>query len=201
MVRVGALLTALVAPAGATVLAVDDGTWEDSISSGGGITLIVFNQFTGTGSVTDVQVDWSTVADGSAFTLGVWSDPNEDGNPDDAVLLTSMAGFTSNGTNATPNAIFNNYDITDTPVTGSFFVGYGITLAAYGAIASFDTTNSQEKSWVYFGDLNDVTPAIHIAGEGSGNFLIRPNLEPVPEASSAMALLATFGLLAGRRRR
>lgn len=73
----------------------------------------------------------------------------------------------------------------DTAVSGSFFVGYGITLASGGSFASFDDTNSQENSWIYFGSLSDVTPATHIEGEGSGNFLIRANLEAVPEASSA----------------
>lgn len=199
--KICSLLAAFVLPAGAAVQAVDDGTWEDNLTAPGGMNLIVFNQFTGTGYVTDVRVDWSGVEDGSSFTLGVWSDPNEDGSPDDAVLLTSLAGVTSNGTNPSSNAFFNTYAITNTQVSGSFFVGYGITLASGGAIASFDTTNSQEKSWVYFGDLNDVGSAVHIAGEGSGNLLIRANLEPIPEASSAAALLATFGLLAIRRRR
>jgi hypothetical protein len=201
MMKICALLTALVVPAGAAVLAVDDGTWEDPYNGPAGFNIIVFNQFAGTGSVTDVRIDWSGIADGSAFTLGVWSDPNEDGSPDDAVLLTSQAGFTSNGTNSTNNAFFNTYDIADTAVSGSFFVGYGITLASDGAFASFDETNSQEKSWIYFGNLGDVTPATHIEGDGSGNFLIRANLETVPEASSVTALLATLGLFAGRRRR
>lgn len=198
-----AFLLSAAVPAGAAVLSVDDGTWEFPYTTFGdaGLNILAVNQFAGTGTITDVRIDWSSVEDGRAFMIGIWSDPNEDGSPDDAVLLQSMAGVTSNGVNLTQNAFFNTYDITDTAVVGSFFVGYSIAMPTDGSFASFDDTLSQEQSWLYFGGLESVGSAIHIAGEGSGNFLIRANLEAVPEPSAALALLGSLGFLTVRRRR
>ena len=42
-------------------------------------------------TITDVTVQWSLMFGTSYFTAGIWSDPNQDGNPSDAVLLATSA--------------------------------------------------------------------------------------------------------------
>lgn len=42
-------------------------------------------------TITDVTVQWSLMYGTTYFTAGIWSDPDQDGIPDDAVLLTTSA--------------------------------------------------------------------------------------------------------------
>lgn len=45
--------------------------------------------------ITEVEVAWGIVPPGTAVTVGLWSDPDGDGDPTDAQLLTSVATTTS----------------------------------------------------------------------------------------------------------
>ncbi len=119
-------------PSSAYVL--DDGTMEDSVGFGNGsqnFESIWFNHFTvisGQTSITTVSVAWGTPVapdpslNGTPVTIGIWSDPNGDGNPSDAVLLGSVAGtIQSNGTDT-----FIDYTFSppiDVSAYTSFFVG------------------------------------------------------------------------------
>jgi hypothetical protein len=83
---------------------IDDGTMEDAVGFGDGtqnFEAIAFNQFDvipGSDMITSVEIAWGTPAfpdpslNGEPVTIGVWSDPNGDGNPSDAALLGSVAG-------------------------------------------------------------------------------------------------------------
>lgn len=86
----------------------DDGTAEDSVGFGNGaqnFESLWFNQFDvipGQTAITAVEVAWGTPLfpdpslNGQPVTVAVWSDPNGDGNPSDAVLLGSVAGTIQN---------------------------------------------------------------------------------------------------------
>jgi hypothetical protein len=60
-----------------------------------------------------------TLTNGMPANVAVWEDPNDDGNPNDAVLLTQSAVFTANVYTNT----FNSYAVTPVQVQGHFFVG------------------------------------------------------------------------------
>ena len=76
--------------------------------------------------------------DGLPYTVAIWSDPNGDGNPTDAVLLTTAGGVVANqGTDT-----FISTDIADTMITTSnFFVGFLIGHNAGQFPAAFDESN------------------------------------------------------------
>ena len=77
--------------------------------------------------------------DGLPYTVAIWSDPNGDGNPTDAVLLTTAGGVVANqGTDT-----FISTDIPDTVITTSnFFVGFLIGNTADGQFPSaFDESS------------------------------------------------------------
>jgi hypothetical protein len=87
---------------------IDDGTAEDAVGFGNGIQnleAVWFNQFDvipGQTSISTVSVAWGTpffpdpAMDGTPITIGIWSDPNGDGNPSDAVLLGQVSGTIQN---------------------------------------------------------------------------------------------------------
>ncbi|MEO7166943.1 MAG: hypothetical protein ABI787_00875 [Spartobacteria bacterium] len=118
----------------ASTYMIDDGTAEDSVGFGNGsqnFESLWFNQFDvipGQTSISTVSVAWGTPAfpdalDGTPVTIAVWSDPNGDGNPSDAVLLASMPATIQNANTNT----FADYTFA-TPVdlpagATSFFVG------------------------------------------------------------------------------
>ena len=116
------------------VYMIDDGTAEDAVGFGNGIQnfqAIWFNQFDvipGQTMISTVSVAWGTPAspdpamDGTAITIGVWSDPNGDGNPSDAVLLGQVDGTIQNSGTDT----FVDYTLSppvDVGAFSSFFVG------------------------------------------------------------------------------
>ena len=70
----------------------DDGTYEYPIGIGGGGYLAWLNHFTvvGTaGHITRINVTFGTISAGWPFTVYLWSDPNQDGDPNDARVLAS----------------------------------------------------------------------------------------------------------------
>ena len=94
--------------------------------------------------------------DGRPVTLAVWSDPTDDGEPDDAVLLGSAGGLVS----AADTDTFVTYQF-DPPIVisgNSFFMGFkapGVRRSFYYGIqyfAGIDDSSSAGKSWVVFND-------------------------------------------------
>src|SRR4029453_18370666 len=98
----------------------DDGTAEDAVGFGNGaqnFESLWFNQFNvipGAELISSVEVAWGTpvfpdpAMDGTPVTVAVWSDPNGDGSPTDAVLLGSVAGtIQNNGTDTFITYTFN----------------------------------------------------------------------------------------------
>ena len=80
---------------------VDDGTAEDSIGLTSGGTFVALNKFAVTGGnslISSISIAWGTPAfpdptlNGLPFTAVLWSDPNGDGSPTDAVVLAMAPG-------------------------------------------------------------------------------------------------------------
>lgn len=70
------------------------GPAASGISPIGGTGIVCLNHFSVQGdypTISLVTVHWSLMFGTSYFTAGIWSDPNRDGNPDDAVLLATSA--------------------------------------------------------------------------------------------------------------
>lgn len=174
---------------------IDDGTTEDAIgvNSSNGSDTIVLNEFAvipGSETITSVDIAWGTTVffdptlDGLPYTVCLWSDPNGDGSPTDAILLTTAKGVvTQQGTDT-----FINTPITPTTITTpNFFVGLLIT-QHYGQYpGAFDESNPLfNRSYVagattpHNGDIVDLNnndlPVLPIEFYGLfGNFLIRAN--------------------------
>ncbi len=179
----------------------DDGTSEQGVAFVFGVEnfeAIWLNQFAvipGQTSITSVDVVWGTplapgwAPNGTPVTIGVWSDPNGDGDPTDGVLLGSVAGTVQNSDTDT----FVTYTFSpavDLPAGAtSFFVG-DMTPMNNGPDLLFwqgqDTSDSApNKSWVLaMGDgsavdLNNLgnNDFLHtIDSQGlPGNWLIRAN--------------------------
>ena len=91
----------------ASTYMIDDGTAEDAVGFGNGgqnFESVWVNQFAvipGATTISSVDVAWGTPffledIDGTPVTIGVWSDPNGDGNPTDGVLLGQVSGTIEN---------------------------------------------------------------------------------------------------------
>ena len=166
----------------------DDGTAEDAVGLTAGGDIISLNEFTvvpGSETILSVEIAWGTPAffdpslDGLPYTVAIWSDPNGDGNPTDAVLLTTAGGVVANqGTDT-----FISTDIADTVITTSnFFVGFLIGHNAGQFPAAFDESNPIfNRSYVAGGAVGDINnlnnndiPVAPIEAFGLfGNWLIR----------------------------
>jgi hypothetical protein len=113
----------------------DDGTMEDAVGFGNGaqnFESLWFNQFDvipGSETITSVEVNWGTpnfpdpTLDGTPVTIAVWSDPNGDGSPTDAVLLGSVAGVISSSGTDTFVTYTLSPAVTLPAGATSFFVG------------------------------------------------------------------------------
>ena len=147
---------------------IDDGSTEEAVGLIVGGDLIVLNEFAvipGQETITQVKIAWGLptspdpTLDGLPYTVAIWSDPNGDGNPDDAQLLTTASGVVANqGTDT-----FITTDITPTTITtANFFVGFVITHATGQYPAALDETDPtfSDRSYV----AGDTTP-------GNGNIM------------------------------
>jgi len=171
----------------ASTYMLDDGSAEDAIGLTAGGDTICLNEFAvipGSESISSVSIAWGTPAffdpslDGLPYTVAIWSDPNNDGDPGDAQLLTTASGVVSQqGTDT-----FIQTNISATITTNNFFVGFLITQLAGQFPAAFDESNPIfNRSYIAGGangninNLNDndlpVAP-IEIYGL-FGNWLIR----------------------------
>jgi len=167
---------------------IDDGSAEDAIGLTSGGDIISLNEFAvipGSETITTVSIAWGTPAfpdpslNGLPYTVCIWSDPNGNGEPSDAVLLNTASGVVSQqGTDT-----FITTDIADTTIsTKNFFVGFLITHNAGQFPAAFDESNPIfNRSYVAggaSGNINNLTqndiPVAPIEGFGLfGNWMVR----------------------------
>src|SRR6476660_8262833 len=164
---------------------IDDGTAEDSVGLTNGGNLLVLNSFPVSGGnnvITSISIAWGTPAfpdptlNGLPYTAVLWSDPNGDGSPTDAVVLAQVNGvIASAGTDT-----FITTPIAPTMVTTpNFFVGFLMAQTAGQFPAAFDESAPlPNRSWVSIGgNINNMSDAqpIEVATGGAlvGNWLIR----------------------------
>jgi predicted outer membrane repeat protein len=163
---------------------VDDGT-EDEIIQGNGGDLIWFNEFR---SVSDnevivaIDICWGRIAEGTPTDLAVWVDPNDDGNPIDALLVTLVPDVPAMNPET---GILNTIPIPPTFVghTGEiFYVGAHIIDGGGDYPASVDQTQPlRRRSWAVIGDnlhqlWNNVIPPVILDDDCpacAGNWLLR----------------------------
>ena len=161
---------------------IDDGTAEDSVGLTSGGTFVACNEFTVSGGnnvITSISIAFGTplfpdpTLNGLPFTAALWSDPNGDGSPTDAVVLAMANGVISGAGTDT----FVTVPIPPTMVTtANFFVGFLITHTAGQFPAGFDESNPiPNRSWVALtSSINDLSGAQTIESAGLlGNWMIR----------------------------
>ena len=161
---------------------IDDGTAEDSIGLTAGGTFVSCNEFPVTGGnnvITSISIAWGTplfpdpTLNGLSYTAVLWSDPNGDGSPTDAVVLAMAPGVISSAGTDT----FITTTIPPTMVTtANFFVGFLITHNAGQFPAAFDETAPiPNRSWIDLtSSINDLSGSAPIESFGLvGNWMIR----------------------------
>ncbi|MFN0008262.1 MAG: hypothetical protein ACKVXR_10165 [Planctomycetota bacterium] len=140
----------------------DDGSSENLFGWFAGGELVWMQRFSGTGStgVSSIQVTWGSLAfpglgpgNGTSSKVAIWDDPNDDGNPSDAVLIQLVNTTVSN----VDTDIFNTVPIAPVVVNGVFFLGAGLAHASGQFVAPMDESCPiAGVSW-YFGN-NNATP-------------------------------------------
>jgi hypothetical protein len=183
---------------GTEVYKIDDGTAENSIGLTNGGDLIWLNQFTvapGFQTITSIALAWGQVPTGLPTKLLVYEDPNDDGNPNDAVLLRQVDTTVANpDTNQ-----FKTVTITPTTVSGSFFIAALLPNQQAGAFpAPIDqTAPKSNRSWIAGAgagqfNINNLTanplPPFLTEEIGlPGNWLLRADSQGQPQTSLAIA--------------
>ena len=146
------------------IYAIDDGTAEDAVglNIGDRADLVCLNEFAvvpGAETITSVSLAWGTpvyfdpTLDGLHYLAVLWSDPNGDGDPSDAVVLGTAPGvISSQGTDT-----FLVTDLARTIPTSNFFVGFVVNQGVNQYPAAFDETNPLSNRSYIAGD--DTPPA------------------------------------------
>jgi len=152
--------------------------WANRFSTGpGGDTIYAIAVAFGYPGVVDAEPTPlpAGLADGTEVIVYIWDDVNNDGAPDDASLLASLVGNISTSDTDT----FEVFDIADTPVSGSFFVGVSFVddQGEFLFPAGLDQNGPYAgESWV--ATSLDVTGAVLTADYGApgvftGNWMVR----------------------------
>lgn len=137
----------------------DDGVTEDSVGTNSTTTDILWIHSQGddgqTTVVNSVSTAWGTPTfpsgappNGSAARVGVWSDPNGDGDPTDAVVLEEVATVVAGtGTDAFQTVVLT----TPVVVTGKYFIGASVTGGTFPAPLDTTTAPSAGTAWIVGG--------------------------------------------------
>jgi hypothetical protein len=160
--------------------ALDDGTREGNYGVLGSSELVWLNHFeteAGGETIGTVGVIFGSVVGGTPCEVGIWSDPDGDGDPTDAQLLATAPTVVANGN----TNVFNLIPIQPTPIGPagtSFFVGV-LYFDEYGNQAPIAVDNDSEpmqESWVAIDadvDPNDLSSAAIFGSFINDNVLVR----------------------------
>lgn len=162
----------------------DDGTRESQISISPAVSDIAWlNQFSvvrGGEFISEIQFVWGETYPGMPAKIGLWSDPNGDGDPSDAQVLQLVNAETQN----VNEMIWNKVPIPPTyigPPDTSFFVGIYFDNIHGTPIIAVDADNSVNRSWLLVDpdpnpiDLNNLVgnPSVYLFPFGGLNFFVR----------------------------
>lgn len=136
----------------------DDGTMENSVGSADvldGCFLVGYDALPGAVEIESISLAWgrsqapANILDGTVAVLYVWDDPNDDGNPLDAVLLHAQSVIVQQaGTDAIVEYTLSNRVV----VSGGFFVGASVHFPGdtWRACAGVDQQGSATHSWLFY---------------------------------------------------
>ncbi|MFQ5806182.1 MAG: cohesin domain-containing protein [Phycisphaerae bacterium] len=184
---------------------VDDGRHETLIGAAGGGDFIWLNQFTvqpGGEEIAALALTWGRVPVGLPTTIAIWTDPDDDGDPTNAILVQTV------GPVPVANPETDVFTVVPVPLTyvgeigDVFFVGAHLTHEPGQNPAPLDQDSpSHERSWLAIGDnLADLsanpTPPTLIDRLGfPGNWLLR--CQSPPEDCNANGVLDECDIAAG----
>jgi hypothetical protein len=145
---------------------IDDGSSENALGwiAGGDMVWLQAFGSNGGGStlVSNVQVVYGSAAgpgssppNGSPARVALWDDPNDDGDPSDAVLLQVVNTTVAN----VDLDVFNTVPIPATSVNGVFFVGVSEVHLANQFVAPMDQSSCIHSGAAWFFGNNNATPA------------------------------------------
>jgi len=131
-------LTAMLALAGIASAAdeyrVDDGVPEQNFGLGGGgsgpRSFAWLNRFVvspGEETITAINVAFGDIPNGTTATAYLWLDPDADGDPDDAVVLSSLTSSIANANPGTPVGM-DHFDIPDVTLNAGDIVFAGVIM-------------------------------------------------------------------------
>ena len=184
--------------------AYDDGSGSTTISAAFDATHHWGNYYfaqPGADTIVSLEISFSSnLPVGLDLTLLVYDDPDNDGDPRNAVLIYQS----QSETRRTLPQEFASYEIDPTGVSGGFFVAAAVTVPRGQAVGRADIDNPGTNSWLFFdGPLNTdlaSTPFQLRMSEGPFNaaWMFRATAVPGP---GGLVVLAPLVLGAGRRRR
>lgn len=142
-----------------------------------------------------------TYPNGQGLTFGVWSDPNGDGNPSDAVLLASGSGATANVT----TGAFVDFTLASavTITTNNFFVGYYMPAAPNSYIYYDNNSSPANTTWLLIAPSDTVNLSNNSPGNtfdlttfspGVGMIHAQLGVAAVPEPGTILAGLGAVSL-------
>ncbi|MBK9118685.1 MAG: hypothetical protein IPM18_03650 [Phycisphaerales bacterium] len=195
----------------------DDGIREQAIGFNSTATaywagIVSFDVEAGKQTIRGVRIAWPTGAPltGLTYQAYIWSDPNQDGNPNDAQVLSQGSGVISiqNGTGVP--SVFQNVVMPPVtlPVGQKYFVGFIVrTLVGPAFPLPIDSTTNANRSWV-IASQTGFTPPIDPNNLGAaysiplntlaginfpGNLMIRPMGAPLGAACAGACCFGPGG--------
>lgn len=190
----------------------DDGEGNTALGVRNGGWVGWINQFTVASEreiVSSISVAFGIVPDGVPVKVYLWSDPNQDASPSDALVLSSASGATAAGSSDT----FIHFDTADKeigPVGTSFFVGVLMQTGPADFPIWVDQQRPNGRSWFVGGGSVSLDPdALALApilapidsfGAGlAGKWMMRAGSLPAPGPAAVLGAAALLAL--ARRRR
>ena len=151
----------------------DDGSGENSLGLINGGQICFMNKITCLDIVDEVQVAYGSMPDGAVVEIAVWDDVDMDGDPTNAIRVSSHASTVMNANTNT----FNIETLpAPAPITGDAWVGAIVTHVAAEFPAPMDFLN-----WEAFPDASYV--ALQLAATGTpfdSNNLSLNDFAPIP---------------------